>query len=80
MAVSLLPASCLGGMLWQGEREVMWDTVQLQATHTLALTRDRRGAAEQDALSDPYILGLCRLQHRRVRHGAVPTAGCVRCT
>ena len=33
-----LAASPLGDLLWQGEREVMWDTVQLSATHTLQLT------------------------------------------
>ena len=34
-----LAASPLGDLLWQGEREVMWDTVQLSATHTLQLSR-----------------------------------------
>ena len=49
---ALLPAAARAGMLWQGEREVMWDTVQLQATHTLKLSRPRRDAAEQNALFD----------------------------
>ena len=44
-----LAASPLGDLLWQGEREVMWDTVQLSATHTLQLSRQPRDAAETDA-------------------------------
>ena len=48
--MALLSVACLGGMLWQGEREVMWDTVQMQATHTLQLSRHRRDEQEAEAL------------------------------
>ena len=49
-------------MLWQGEREVMWDTVQMQATHTLQLSRQRRDEAEAEALYSSLAEAHARLR------------------
>ena len=49
-------------MLWQGEREVMWDTVQMQATHTLQLSRHRRDEAEAEALYSSLAEAHARLR------------------
>ena len=66
-----LAASPLGDLLWQGEREVMWDTVQLSATHTLQLSRQPRDAAETDAFYATVKAAHSTLEQRR--HGGAPT-------
>ena len=70
LALCCLPAACRGGMLWQGEREVMWDTVQMQATHTLQLSRHRGDEAEAEALYASLQEAHARLQRPGAGAGA----------